>query len=116
MRAMAEQLGTRWKEYANISPTIYGGAESLESQSMPRSFAEPFTGCNAGHTSFHVDPHGRASICKVGRDPRHSPGPTKGKKGSAGSAESPTSSCGARAGVRRDAPSVPSAVPACPCG
>ncbi|MEV0114128.1 radical SAM protein [Streptomyces sp. NPDC050844] len=25
-------------------------------------------GCNAGHTFFHVDPHGMASICKVGRD------------------------------------------------
>jgi hypothetical protein len=28
------------------------------------------TGCNAGHTFFHVDPHGRASICKIGRDPQ----------------------------------------------
>ena len=27
-----------------------------------------FTGCNAGHTFFHADPHGRVSICKVGRD------------------------------------------------
>lgn len=26
-------------------------------------------GCNAGHTFFHSDPHGIASICKVGRDP-----------------------------------------------
>ena len=31
---------------------------------------EPFTGCNAGHTFFHSDPHGMASICKVGRDPQ----------------------------------------------
>ncbi|MGH7869040.1 MAG: radical SAM protein, partial [Candidatus Dormibacteraceae bacterium] len=30
---------------------------------------KPFTGCDAGHTSFHVDPNGRASICKVGREP-----------------------------------------------
>lgn len=28
-----------------------------------------FTGCHAGHTFFHVDPHGNASVCKVGRDP-----------------------------------------------
>jgi hypothetical protein len=27
----------------------------------------PYTGCNAGITHFHADPHGRASICKVGR-------------------------------------------------
>lgn len=30
---------------------------------------KPFTGCRAGHAHFHVDPHGKASICKVGRDP-----------------------------------------------
>ena len=27
-----------------------------------------FVGIPAGHTFFHVDPHGLASICKVGRD------------------------------------------------
>ena len=27
-------------------------------------------GCNAGITHFHADPHGKASICKVGRDPQ----------------------------------------------
>lgn len=30
----------------------------------------PFTGCDAGHSFFHVNPHGKASICKVGRDPQ----------------------------------------------
>ena len=55
---------------ANMSPTIYGGPESLASQSLPHlTFPEPFTGCNAGYTSFHVDPYGRASICKIGREP-----------------------------------------------
>ncbi|GHF41686.1 hypothetical protein GCM10018790_19220 [Kitasatospora xanthocidica] len=52
-----------------MSPTIYGGAESLASQSP--AHLKPlarFTGCNAGHTFLHVDPHGQASICKVGRD------------------------------------------------
>ena len=70
MHAMAARLGVKYRDYHNISPTIYGGAESLPSQS-PRHFVppEPFTGCDAGHTSFHVDPHGRASICKVGREP-----------------------------------------------
>jgi len=29
---------------------------------------QAFTGCNAGHTFFHANPHGKASICKIGRD------------------------------------------------
>jgi MoaA/NifB/PqqE/SkfB family radical SAM enzyme len=70
MHAMAERLGVPYKDYLNMSPTIYGGAESLASQSLPHlTTPEPFTGCDAGHTSFHVDPHGRASICKIGREP-----------------------------------------------
>lgn len=27
-----------------------------------------FAGCPAGHTSFHVDPHGMATMCKLGLD------------------------------------------------
>jgi len=51
-------------------PTIYGGAETLTSQSVKHLRKHKvFTGCNAAHTFFHVDPHGKASICKVGRDP-----------------------------------------------
>jgi radical SAM protein with 4Fe4S-binding SPASM domain len=70
MHAMAGRLGIEYRDYRNMSPTIYGGAESLPSQSLPHLTApKPFTGCDAGHTSFHVDPHGRASICKVGREP-----------------------------------------------
>ncbi|MCJ1677583.1 radical SAM protein [Streptomyces sp. APSN-46.1] len=70
MRAFAERHGLPWREYANMSPTIHGGAETLPSQS-PEHLTQraPFTGCPAGHTFFHVDPHGKASICKVGRDP-----------------------------------------------
>ncbi|MGH3548162.1 MAG: hypothetical protein ACRDQU_08615, partial [Pseudonocardiaceae bacterium] len=46
-------------------------AESLPAQSQEHlRTRKPFTGCNAGHTFFHVDPHGMASICKVGRDPQ----------------------------------------------
>ena len=70
MTAMAEGLGVPYHTYRNISPTIYGGGESLPSQSeahiTPRKV---FTGCNAGHTHYHVDPLGKASICKVGREP-----------------------------------------------
>ena len=70
MQAVVDKYGLPSTRYANISPTIYGGGETLPSQApehvKPR---EPFTGCNAGRTFFHVDPFGMASICKVGRDP-----------------------------------------------
>lgn len=71
MIAMAEQLELPHHVFSTMSPTIYGGAESLPAQSQEYlRKRKPFTGCNAGHTFFHVDPHGRASICKVGRDPQ----------------------------------------------
>lgn len=71
MRAMAERLGLPHMLYTNMAPTIYGGPESLPAQSVEHlRRRRPFTGCNAGHTFFHVDPHGMASICKVGRDPQ----------------------------------------------
>lgn len=71
MVAMAERYGFRHQVYSSMSPTIDGEADPLALQAAekyvrPRSV---FTGCNAGHTFFHVDPHGVASICKVGRDP-----------------------------------------------
>jgi len=71
MKAIADRFGIESFEYTNISPTIHGGGEVLPSQSreMLRK-RKPYTGCNAGITHFHADPHGRASICKVGRDPR----------------------------------------------
>lgn len=70
MRAWAQELGVASREYANISPTIHGTAEPLPSQS-PEYLTQraPFRGCPAGHTFFHADPFGRASICKVGREP-----------------------------------------------
>lgn len=69
MRAFADRRGLPYREYTHMSPTIYGGAESLASQA-PDHLADraPFGGCNAGHTFFHVDPHGMVSICKVGRE------------------------------------------------
>jgi MoaA/NifB/PqqE/SkfB family radical SAM enzyme len=71
MTAMATGLGVPHMIYSNISPTIYGGPESLPAQSVEHlRKRKPFTGCNAGHTFFHADPHGMASICKVGRDPQ----------------------------------------------
>ncbi|WP_405562995.1 hypothetical protein [Streptomyces sp. NBC_01180] len=69
MRAFADRYALPYREYTHTSPTIYGGAETLATQA-PDHLADrkPFNGCNAGHTFFHVDPHGMASICKVGRD------------------------------------------------
>lgn len=70
MVALAERYGLAHTTYSNISPTIYSGAETLPAQSVDHLRARrPFAGCNAGHTFFHVDPHGRASMCKIGRDP-----------------------------------------------
>ena len=70
MRALADRLGIPMDEYVNMVPTIYGGAQTLPSQSKEHlRRRRVFTGCNAGHTFFHVDPHGKASICKVGREP-----------------------------------------------
>lgn len=69
MRAFAENLGVSYAVYSNISPTIYGGGETLISQAteFPRK-RTVFAGCGAGHTHFAVDPHGKATICKIGRD------------------------------------------------
>lgn len=71
MQAIAERFGVPSFEYTNISPTIHGTGEVLPSQA-PEVLRKrkPYTGCNAGLTHFHADPHGRASICKVGRDPQ----------------------------------------------
>ena len=70
MVRLAEAYGFPHQVYTSMSPTIDGEANPLATQAYdhlrPRSV---FTGCNAGHTFFHVNPHGIASICKVGRDP-----------------------------------------------
>ncbi|MGD3112324.1 radical SAM protein [Streptomyces sp. YGL11-2] len=69
MRGMAEKYAATYKEYANISPTYDGGPEPLATQApgfLDKSTI--FKGCPAGHTFFHVDPHGLATMCKVGRE------------------------------------------------
>ena len=69
MVALAEDWGVPHNVYTNMTPTIYGGGESLLAQSAEHlRTRQAFTGCNAGHTFFHADPHGLISICKVGRD------------------------------------------------
>ncbi|WP_326950230.1 radical SAM protein [Amycolatopsis sp. NBC_01307] len=71
MHALAEKYGLPSTDFANISPTIYGGSDVLRSQ-YPQHLTKRsvFTGCDAGNTFFHVDPHGNASTCKVARDPK----------------------------------------------
>ena len=52
MTSIATDLGIPHMIYSNISPTIYGGPESLPAQSVEHlRRRKPFTGCNAGHTS-----------------------------------------------------------------
>lgn len=68
MRAIAEEYATSSTEYANISPTYDGTPDPLAAQApdfLDKSAV--FRGCPAGHTFFHVDPHGFATMCKVGR-------------------------------------------------
>ena len=66
---MATGWGLPYHVFSNMSPTIYGGAESLPAQSAEHlRTRKAFGGCHAGHTFFHSDPHGLVSICKVGRD------------------------------------------------
>ena len=69
MREIANQHGAEAFEYTQISPTIHGGGEVLPSQAnqVLKTKRTPYTGCNAGITHFHADPHGLASICKIGR-------------------------------------------------
>jgi molybdenum cofactor biosynthesis enzyme MoaA len=69
MKAIADRYGIPSFEYTNITPTIHGGGDVLPSQAhevLRRH--DPYTGCNAGLTHFHADPHGKASICKIGRE------------------------------------------------
>jgi len=67
-RAMVRDLGLPFKEYASISPTYTGKGTTLATQ-VPGLIGKSdiFQGCPAGHTSFHVDPLGFATMCKVGR-------------------------------------------------
>ncbi|AEW98853.1 radical SAM protein [Streptantibioticus cattleyicolor] len=69
MRDLAEEYAYTYTEYANISPTYDGKPEPLAAQApgfLDKSTV--FKGCPAGHAFFHVDPHGFATMCKVGRE------------------------------------------------
>ncbi|MEV0131407.1 radical SAM protein [Dactylosporangium sp. NPDC050688] len=82
MRALAGSLNVPTKEYGMLSPTYTGAPGPLDAQApgfLDASFLESaapgalgdagaFDSCPAGHTFFHVDPHGLATMCKIGRD------------------------------------------------
>ena len=69
MKAIADRYGIPSFEYTNITPTIHGTGEVLPGQAREvLRRHDPYTGCNAGVTHFHADPHGKASICKIGRE------------------------------------------------
>ncbi|MEV0440960.1 radical SAM protein [Streptomyces spectabilis] len=69
MERLAEKYGEVFV-FTNMSPTIQGDATPFPQQAEKfLRQRKPFTGCNAGHTFFHADPLGHASICKIGRDP-----------------------------------------------
>jgi MoaA/NifB/PqqE/SkfB family radical SAM enzyme len=82
MRTLADDLGVPRKEYGMISPTYTGTAGPLDAQApglADATFLESqapgaspgagtYDSCPAGHTFFHVDPHGLATMCKIGRD------------------------------------------------
>ncbi|WP_327007072.1 radical SAM protein [Dactylosporangium sp. NBC_01737] len=69
MRALIDEIGVPRNEYGSISPTYTGNGATLDTQAPGHlDKSAVFAGCPAGHTSFHVDPHGLATMCKVGRD------------------------------------------------
>lgn len=82
MRALADDLAVPRTEYGMMSPTYTGTAGPLDAQApdfLGSGFLESeapgalsddgtFDSCPAGHTFFHVDPHGLATMCKIGRD------------------------------------------------
>ncbi|MFJ5265908.1 radical SAM protein [Streptomyces sp. NPDC088387] len=69
MQDLCKSWDVEYEVFTNMTPTIYGGGEVLTAQSKEHlRLRKTFTGCNAGHTFFHMDPHGLVSICKIGRD------------------------------------------------
>ncbi|QCX77214.1 Antilisterial bacteriocin subtilosin biosynthesis protein AlbA [Streptomyces sp. YIM 121038] len=69
MRAIAADYADRFSQYASISPTYDGQPDPLAVQAPEHQRRTAvFDGCPAGHTFFHVDPFGLATMCKIGRE------------------------------------------------
>ncbi|MER6086508.1 radical SAM protein [Streptomyces bluensis] len=69
MKALADSLDIPHKVFANISPSYDGDKGPLDFQVTEYiNREEVFRGCPAGHTFYHLDPFGSATMCKVGRE------------------------------------------------
>lgn len=69
MKALADNLDIPYKVFANISPSYDGDKSPLDYQVTEYiNREEVFRGCPAGHTFYHLDPFGSATMCKVGRE------------------------------------------------
>nr|WP_269328327.1 radical SAM protein [Kineosporia mesophila] len=69
MATYAEDLGISHFSYHQITPTFNGEGDVMTQQSTRHGRKrKPFTGCNAGHTFFAVDPLGKATFCKIARE------------------------------------------------
>ncbi|MEU5577753.1 radical SAM protein [Streptomyces huasconensis] len=69
MKALAEEIGAPYKVFADISPSYDGDKGPLDFQAAQYiNREEVFRGCPAGHTFYHLDPFGNATMCKVGRE------------------------------------------------
>ncbi len=71
------QIASRFTDdyyvYDSMSATIHGSNSPTTMQAdeemRQHRIRESFTSCDAGVSSFHVDPLGHASMCKVSREP-----------------------------------------------
>ena len=72
MEARCAEWGVPHYVYGRMTPTFNGDGKVLGAQATSINLTRRrpvFPGCDAGNSYFHVDPLGRASICKVGREP-----------------------------------------------
>jgi MoaA/NifB/PqqE/SkfB family radical SAM enzyme len=73
MEKLAETVGAEYFVYTRLTATYSGEGGVLKVQSDKAALSKKrsvFVGCEAGRTFFHVDPLGRASICKIARNPQ----------------------------------------------
>jgi len=72
MERLADSVGVEHVVYTRLTATYKGRGDVLKAQSnkvKPIKKRSAFADCEAGRSFFHVDPLGRASICKIARDP-----------------------------------------------
>lgn len=75
MIGLAESFGFEYHVFPKLSPTLKGSSAPMELMAADCKVLRPDKGegvyseCMAGKTFFHVDSLGKASICKVAREP-----------------------------------------------